>query len=276
MPVGRQFASGSSFDCRASIIFFAAGRSGIVSPLPSPTARSPTGPPPLQTPDKSGFPSGRRGVGPCGGGGSLDGLWTRVGSAGGVWASNGTSRRATTQSPVPVRARCFLTLRLLELLVSAGRSGKYFAAVWQHHFSRVGHLRTVLGQRTVHGDAIADLEGRPLPAIPDQNVRAGELQVPIRHLALLILDVDVEPRVRIQPFDTCHHAFQLDRLVGVVLRRERMMRENRPGPDEKTGACQHNNQPGLHRYLPSASGTHGPPCHSASVLRDTIHPSRMP
>src|SRR5712691_1543531 len=104
MPVGRQFASGSSFDCRASIIFFASGRIGIVSPLASPTARSPTGPPPLQTPDKSGFPSGRRGVGPFGGGGSLDGDGTRVGLAGGVWARRGTNRRAKAQSPVPIPA----------------------------------------------------------------------------------------------------------------------------------------------------------------------------
>src|SRR3984885_15519253 len=66
IPVGRQFASGSSFDCRLSMIAFAAGSRGIVSPGAKPWARSPTGPPPFQTPDKSGCPSGRRGVGPCG------------------------------------------------------------------------------------------------------------------------------------------------------------------------------------------------------------------
>src|ERR1700733_3339070 len=66
IPVGRQFASGSSFDCRLSMIAFAAGSRGIVSPGAKPWARSPTGPPPFHTPDRSGCPSGRRGVGPCG------------------------------------------------------------------------------------------------------------------------------------------------------------------------------------------------------------------
>src|ERR1700733_10881209 len=66
IPVGRQFASGSSLDCRWSMSALAAGNSGIDSPGAKPCARSPTGPPPCQTPDRSGCPSGRRGVGPCG------------------------------------------------------------------------------------------------------------------------------------------------------------------------------------------------------------------
>src|SRR5579863_5957896 len=66
IPVGRQFASGSSFDSRLSMSALAAGKIGIVSPGARPCARSPTGPPPCQTPDRSGWPSARRGTGPCG------------------------------------------------------------------------------------------------------------------------------------------------------------------------------------------------------------------
>src|SRR2546426_850846 len=67
-PVGRQFASGSSLDCLDFMSFSASGKRGMVSPLARPTARSCTGPPPLETPDRSGFPSERWGVGPFGAG----------------------------------------------------------------------------------------------------------------------------------------------------------------------------------------------------------------
>src|SRR3989442_12526654 len=66
IPVGRQFASGSSLDCLAFIIFSASGKRGIVSPFARPWAISATGPPPFHTPDRSGFPFGRRGAGPVG------------------------------------------------------------------------------------------------------------------------------------------------------------------------------------------------------------------
>src|SRR5439155_19539226 len=66
MPVGRQFASGSSLDCLDFMSFSASGNRGMVSPFPRPTARSCNGPQPRQTPDRSGFPSGRWGVGPLG------------------------------------------------------------------------------------------------------------------------------------------------------------------------------------------------------------------
>src|SRR6516225_3892405 len=65
-PVGRQFASGSRPEMRDSIRALAAGSKGIVSPFVSPCSRSPTGPPPLHTPERSTDPSGRRGVGPEG------------------------------------------------------------------------------------------------------------------------------------------------------------------------------------------------------------------
>src|SRR5271165_2259702 len=65
-PVGRQLASGSSFDWRDLKIFSAAGVIGITAPLGIPWAISPTGPPPCQTPERSTVPSARWGVGPLG------------------------------------------------------------------------------------------------------------------------------------------------------------------------------------------------------------------
>ena len=65
-PVGRQFASGSSFVSRVSMIFLDQGVREISSPGINPWATSPIGPPPFQTPGKSGFPSAMRGVGPVG------------------------------------------------------------------------------------------------------------------------------------------------------------------------------------------------------------------
>jgi hypothetical protein len=62
-PLGRQLAWGSSFDWRASMIFFADGNSGMVWPFFRPCAMSPIGPPPCHSPDKSGRPPASRGAG---------------------------------------------------------------------------------------------------------------------------------------------------------------------------------------------------------------------
>src|ERR1700694_2468621 len=64
MPVGKQFASGSSLATRWLINFSAEGSSGIFSPSGKPTAKSERGPPPIQIPEKSGLPSVSRGADP--------------------------------------------------------------------------------------------------------------------------------------------------------------------------------------------------------------------
>ena len=52
--------------------------------------------------------------------------------------------------------------------------------------------------------------------------RAGR-EAPVRHLALIVLHVHVEPDVRVGPLDFGHDAGDLHRLVAVVLCRERVM-----------------------------------------------------
>ena len=47
---------------------------------------------------------------------------------------------------------------------------------------------------------------------------------PVRDLARVVHDIDVEPRVRIGPLDLRHRAYELDRLLGVEFCGERMVR----------------------------------------------------
>src|SRR6202140_868643 len=66
-PVGRQFASGSSFDNRSLVTLAAQGCIGRVSPLGRAPAISTTkGRSVPQTPERSGLPSAPRGAGPAG------------------------------------------------------------------------------------------------------------------------------------------------------------------------------------------------------------------
>src|SRR5438874_4186516 len=65
-PAGRQFASGSSFAMRESLVFFPSGEYGMASPAARPSSMSLVGPPPSQTPCRSGCPSAVRGAGPAG------------------------------------------------------------------------------------------------------------------------------------------------------------------------------------------------------------------
>src|SRR5689334_24569656 len=63
-PAGRQCASGSSFAMRDSFVFLPSAVYGMVSPAARPSSMSLVGPPPIQTPCRSGWPSDARGVGP--------------------------------------------------------------------------------------------------------------------------------------------------------------------------------------------------------------------
>src|SRR4026209_557907 len=78
-------------------------------------------------------------------------------------------------------------------------------------------------------DGVAGLQVVRPPALAANGVRARELHVPVRHLAVFVLHVDVDAHMRIGPRDHRHHAFELHVLVGVVLRVEPVMREHRGG-----------------------------------------------
>src|SRR5665213_2655661 len=146
IPVGRQLASGSSFDCRASMICLADGNIGMVSPLARPSSRSPTGPPPNQIPEKSGLPSGSRGAGAGGRFGTV--LATAPAPAGDVTAVGEfcpSNRAAENIDSRTITRNDFTSVLLLRLRAAvAGRSREHLAPVRQSHRARVRHIRAVL------------------------------------------------------------------------------------------------------------------------------------
>src|SRR6185503_19752163 len=92
---------------------------------------------------------------------------------------------------------------------------------------RVG--RTVLGSRAFNGDDVARFQGQSRPAGPHETARGGQLEPPIGDFTrLFVLRVDINPRVRVRPFELGHSASYLDRLICVEFRGERVMRNERP------------------------------------------------
>ena len=186
-----------------SISAFAAGRRGIVSPCAKPCARSPTGPPPCQTPDRSGCPSARRGVGPCGvvsrgralstSGFALPpaGAVASAGSGRRIFAGAGRSLRRRTKAHTNAIAsncgplRLDFTVVLLQLCCNllrrsvARRKGKDLLSIGQRDGSGIGHLRSVLGLGAFHRHLIAHFQGVPGPSLAYQHVGTGEFQIPV-------------------------------------------------------------------------------------------------
>src|SRR5512140_2781515 len=111
--------------------FLADGSSGIVSPLASPSVRSPTGPPPNQIPEKSGLPSGSRGAGAGGRFGTV--LATAPAPAGdvtavGVFCPNRDA--AVTIDSRTITRNIFTSVLLLRLRTAvARRTREYLASI---------------------------------------------------------------------------------------------------------------------------------------------------
>ncbi len=54
-----------------------------------------------------------------------------------------------------------------------------------------------------------------IPSAPNQTVGAAQLKRPVFDLAALAFTIDIEPDVRIHPFDLGDHTGQLDRAISV-------------------------------------------------------------
>src|SRR5262245_9739362 len=76
-------------------------------------------------------------------------------------------------------------------------------------------------------DGVAGLEIVRPPALAANGVRARELHVPVRHLAVFVFHVDVHAHVRIRPRDHGDDAFEFYVLAGVVLGVKPVVRKNR-------------------------------------------------
>src|SRR5215470_5123251 len=182
-----------------------------------PCARSPTGPPPCQTPEKSGRPSASLGAGPCGAAGprprpvlrppapagdveALGGL-APVGSCPPCRCCATSAGTIAIAAIVVAKMNFFITSLLCRgwwrafAFGSAGRSGKHALAARERDVARVGHFRSVLRHRSHDGDFVANLQRRSCPPLSHENVRARELEIPRRDGPIGFLDVDVKARV---------------------------------------------------------------------------------
>src|SRR5438874_2830948 len=120
-----------------------------------------------------------------------------------------------------------------------GRSGKHLPAVSEGHFPAIGHFRAVLGAIAFDRDLIAHFQGILSPSCPPQNQGRAEFDIPIRHVAALILDVYIETSMRIHPLDLGDDSCELDRRVLVILSRKGMMRERGAGQQRQSQAGEH-------------------------------------
>src|SRR5579872_1307540 len=192
-----------------------------------PSAPRPAPPPnPFQTPVISGLPSERRGSGPagpflaprpgprplvCGGGVPLSWATARVRLARVAAAMTNIASFFRTWS-LPWRRSLLIGRR-----VPAGRSCKHAASVGQHYAAGIGGFRTVLGERSFDRDLITLLQRIFAPALFQQHGNRAQLEVPIGNLAVGVLHVDVESRVRIHPLHLGDNSRDGDRLFGVIL-----------------------------------------------------------
>ena len=59
-------------------------------------------------------------------------------------------------------------------------------------------------------------------------IRAAHLEAPLHDLAMLVLDIQIKPRMGIDPFDPRDGPGNLDRVIAIEDRRKRMVRCARP------------------------------------------------
>lgn len=89
--------------------------------------------------------------------------------------------------------------------------------IGEHDGAGGAEVRIVLGLGAGDGDLVALLDGVPGPAVADEDVGAGELEIPVGHFAAGVGDVHVEVRVGIGPLDFGDDAGEVDLLVRVEL-----------------------------------------------------------
>src|SRR5690606_33755139 len=108
--------------------------------------------------------------------------------------------------------------------------------------SRVAGIGAVLREIALDRERRAEPQGLAGPALARQRVRRAAFALPRRHRAVLALHVEVDPDVRVAPFDLGYRAFERDRLGGVELRGKRMMSERRRYRPERE-ACKDRKRP---------------------------------
>src|SRR5262249_22307600 len=96
-------------------------------------------------------------------------------------------------------------------------------AVLEAHGAGVCEVGPILGARAIDDNHVSGLQGIPAPAVSHQYVRTSELTRPMNHFAGRVFNVEVDPRMRIDPIQPGNGAFELDRFRAVELRGKRVM-----------------------------------------------------
>ena len=135
--------------------------------------------------------------------------------------------------------------RVLLSLTRAGEQSLAGAGQSDHFDVRV--VAPVLGAAAFDGNDVTRAHRIPRPAGPQKSVRTAHFKAPIRHLAIVVFDVNVKPGVRIQPLEFRDRARQLDRFLAVVFRRKRMMCEGWPCAQEQPETSNDNRYSSSHR-----------------------------
>src|SRR5258708_19599709 len=104
------------------------------------------------------------------------------------------------------------SFRGLQVLLSLtrGREQSLTGAGQSDHFD-VRVVAPVLGATAFDGNDVTRVHRIPRPASPQEYVRTAHFKAPIRHLAIVVFDVNVKPGLRIQPLNFLARTSQLDR-----------------------------------------------------------------
>ena len=116
-----------------------------------------------------------------------------------------------------------------------GRAQEQALAVRQHEVASVGAVRAVLRAETLDADLGPGLERVLGESAADQRIGRAAFDHPLRHRAVGVLDVEMDPRVRVDPFHLGDDALERHRLGRRRTPRQTSdapwrTRAGRPGP----------------------------------------------
>src|SRR5579859_6196144 len=147
-------------------------------------------------PDRSGLSSAVRGI------------WPNIGAA-------ATIMREAYE--------VFFIALLLRLFVGSRPASEQIASIRQLDASSIQRCGAVLCAIAFHHDLGSRRKIGLSQALPQQGIRRSELNGPIHYLAAVVLDVHVQPRVRIDPVHRGERSLDGDELLRVILGGEGVM-----------------------------------------------------
>ena len=118
----------------------------------------------------------------------------------------------------------------------ARRANKHLPPVGQCDISAIGDELPALGLVPFDQNFNPGRDRLFGPATPHKRAGGTAFNHPLLHRAVWLLDVDVNPRMRVDPFHPGDGSTQPDGLVGVEFSRERVMCQCRDHPHSKHDA----------------------------------------